>query len=347
MTNLKKVGLTALAGSLVAVSSASAGSLSVSGGAEMSYTANETNETGADTIMNANGNRFGIEKFISFNGSGELDNGHTVSLYHGGPFGGSSSSKITYDMGDMGTLSYVDNTGDVGIGLIDDLMPSAYEEPWDGIDFNEAAATSGVVGKVDSGQSGFNYKNTMGAATINIGYSPSGADSQVDDGGVSGVASNAHVASTPSSSSVAIQADVMDGLNVFAGFGDKGGDTSSKEYEDDHSTYGLKYTMGPVTLGYQHSEIDDNDGDGTNEDTETDALGVAFAVNENLTISYGYQETEYGTGRTDQELTGYAIGYSMGGMTVKAQRNEGDQSVTTGSTGVEVTRTEILVGFAF
>ena len=37
----------------------------------------------------------------------------------------------------------------------------------------------------------------------------------------------------------------------------------------------------------------------------------------------------------------------MGGMTVKAQRNEGDQSVTTGSTGIEVTRTEILVGFAF
>ena len=64
MTNLKKVGLTALAGSLVAVS-AQAGSLSVSGGAEMSYTAMETNQTGASSQLNNNGNRFGIERFIS------------------------------------------------------------------------------------------------------------------------------------------------------------------------------------------------------------------------------------------------------------------------------------------
>ncbi len=59
MTNLKKVGLTALAGSLVAVS-AQAGSLSVSGGAEMSYTGIETNQTGASSQLNNNGNRFGV-----------------------------------------------------------------------------------------------------------------------------------------------------------------------------------------------------------------------------------------------------------------------------------------------
>ena len=74
---------------------------------------------------------------------------------------------------------------------------------------------------------------------------------------------------------------------------------------------------------------------------------VAFAINDNLSISYGYQETEIGTGRTDQELTGYAIGYSMGGMSIKAQRNEADESVTSGTTANEYKRTEILVGFAF
>ena len=58
-------------------------------------------------------------------------------------------------------------------------------------------------------------------------------------------------------------------------------------------------------------------------------------------------ETEIGTGRTDQELTGYAIGYSMGGMSIKAQRNEADESVTSGTTANEYKRTEILVGFAF
>jgi outer membrane protein OmpU len=344
MTNLKKVGLTALAGSLVAVS-AQAGSLSVSGGAEMSYTSQEHNTT-AQSAANNNGNRFGIEKFFSFNGSGELDNGHTVSVYHGGPFDSFSSSTITYDMGDMGTLSYVDNTVAIGIRKIDDMMPTVYEEPWDGIDFTSEASGSGVVGRVGTSGSGFNYNYAMGSVTIDLGYSPSGNDSSVDDGGMSGDQSNAATASTPSSTGVAIQFAAMDGLNVFAGMGDEGADSATEEYEDEHSTYGLTYTMGAVTVGLQHSEIDDGAAGGTS-DKETDMLGIAFAINDNLSISYGYQETEVGVGNTDQEITAYGVGYSMGGISIKAQRNEADRSVTVGAASQEYERTEILVGFAF
>ena len=351
MTNLKKVGLTALAGSLVAVS-AHAGSLSVSGGAEISYTSVEANSAGAaDTrsVFNNNGNRFGVEKFISVNGSGELDNGHTVSIYHGGPYGGFSSSSLTYNMGDMGTLSYQNSTGDLGIGKIDDLMPSAYEEPWDGIDFVQGSG-SGVSGRVDGGQTGFNYSNSFGMATVQVGYAPKTTnDFRGDDGSVSGYhgSSNTAAAGNPSSTSIAISADVADGLMVFGGIGNKGRDSTTEEFEDDHSTFGLKYTMGGITAGYQHSEIDDGAAGSSAADTETDAFGIAFAINENLTISYGYQETEVATGNTDQELTGYAIGYSAGGMSIKAQRNEGEDAVTSGSTSVEHKRTEILVGFAF
>jgi len=347
MTNLKKVGLTALAGSLVAVS-AHAGSLSVSGGAEMSYTGMETNQTDASQQLNINGNRFGVEKFISFNGSGELDNGHTVSIYHGGPVGAFSSSALTYDMGDMGSLTYQNSTGDLGIGKIDDLMPSAYEEPWDGIDFTSGTSGSGVAGRVDSGQTGFNYSNSFGMATVNIGYAPKTTnDFRGDDGQFSGVgASEATANANPSSTSIAIQADVMDGLNVFGGIGRKGRDSTTEEFEDDHSTVGLKYTMGAVTAGYQYSEIDDGAAGSNTADTETDAFGLAFAINENLTVSYGYQETEQ-TSLSDQELEGFAVGYSMGGMSIKAQRNEGEDGVAAGAVGVEVERTEILVGFAF
>ena len=44
MDNIKKIGLTALAGSLVAVSAANAGALSVSGGAKFGYAASDGNE---------------------------------------------------------------------------------------------------------------------------------------------------------------------------------------------------------------------------------------------------------------------------------------------------------------
>ena len=56
MDNLKKVGLSALAGSLVAFS-AQAGELSVSGGAKMTYTADTGNEDVAH-----DGTRFGLQK---------------------------------------------------------------------------------------------------------------------------------------------------------------------------------------------------------------------------------------------------------------------------------------------
>ena len=83
----------------------------------------------------------------------------------------------------------------------------------------------------------------------------------------------------------------MDGLSVFAGMGDKGRDTSTEEFEDDHETYGLTYTMGSVTAGYQHSEIDF--AATTSNDLETDMFGVSFQVNDDLSISYGEQDTEY------------------------------------------------------
>ena len=316
----------------------------------MSYTAQEHTgtATAGDAVFNNNGNRFGVEKFVSFNGSGELDNGHTVSIYHGGPFGAFSSSTLTYNMGDMGTLSYQNSTGDLGIGKIDDLMPSAYEEPTDGIDF-KAGSGSGVKGKVDSGQTGFNYSNNFGMASVDIGYSPKTTnDFRGDDGQFSGIAgSEASASANPSSTSIAITADVADGLMVFGGIGNKGRDSATEEFEDDHSTFGLKYTMGGITAGYQYSEIDDGAAGSTAADTETDAFGLAFAINENLTVSYGYQETEVGTGNTDQELEGIAVGYSMGGMSIKAQRNEGEDAVAVGAAAIEVERTEVLVGFAF
>ena len=73
MTNLKKIGLTALAGSLAVTAYAQAGALDVSGTARMEYQSTETSTTSAST--------FAQNTSISFSGSGELDNGMTVSYF--------------------------------------------------------------------------------------------------------------------------------------------------------------------------------------------------------------------------------------------------------------------------
>ena len=74
MTNFKKIGLTALAGTLAATAYAQAGALSVSGTARMEYQSSKTSAT-------ASTDSFADNSSLVFSGSGELDNGFTVSMY--------------------------------------------------------------------------------------------------------------------------------------------------------------------------------------------------------------------------------------------------------------------------
>mgnify|MGYP001232039862 FL=1 len=330
MDNIKKIGLTALAGSLVAVSAANAGALSVSGGAKFGYAASDGNED-----LETDGNRFGMQKLISFSGSGELDNGNTISLTHNmAVTGGLSTSVLKYDMGDMGSLTYSEDSGDVGIGKIDDLMPTAEEEVTNGIDADTASgANEALVGKVDGGMTGFNYVYTMDMATIQLGYSPKTTSGNNDDG------SNSGAGGKKSSTSIAVTATPMDGLTVFGGTGDKGTGTQ----EDDHDTYGLKYAFGPITVGYQHSEIDF--AATTSNDLETDMFGVSFQVNDDLSISYGEQDTEAETSSVEQEVSGMSVAYSMGSISIAAHANEGKNIAN--QTANESTHTEISINFAF
>ena len=328
MNNFKKVGLTALAGSLVAFSAANAGSLSVSGAAKFTYTGDSGNEDLGD-----DGNRWGIAQSVGFSGTAELDNGHTATISHAVNGTSSTSSVITYDMGDLGTLRYQQDSGALGIGIIDDLTPSADEEVWNGIDADVATSNETPVGRVSGGTTGFNYRNTsVEGVTVDVGYSPKSTANTNDEGGQSGTGGKR------STTSVAVQYTGMDGLNVYAGTGTIGNASN----DTDVDTYGVKYAWGPVTVGYQRSETDLV---AANSDLTQTMYSIAFAVNDNLSISYGNQETEKDGSSTDQKLTGFSIGYSMGGMTIKAHNNKGENIAN--QTANESEHTEIAVSFAF
>ena len=209
MTNLKKIGLTALAASLVATS-AFAGALSVSGGAKITHTTKGGNEDGdtGTASSNSQGSPFGIQKSMSFTGSGELDNGHSVSLSHVmAADGGFSSTILTYDMGDAGSLVYHDTSAALGIKKIDDLMPTADEEIWNGVG-------GSPVGRVSGGGTGFNYTNTsMDGVRVDVGYSPKSNGGESDDGSTSGAGG------LKSATTMAVQFTGIEGANIFAGTG--------------------------------------------------------------------------------------------------------------------------------
>ena len=126
MNNLKKVGLSALAGSLAAFS-ANAVEMSVAGSAAMTYINGDSSEV--------TGNPYGMNTSLAFSGSGDV-NGYETSLtvVAADSVGGMSSAALTVDLGDMGKVSFDQGVGIGGISTIDDKTPSAYEEVWDNLD---------------------------------------------------------------------------------------------------------------------------------------------------------------------------------------------------------------------
>ena len=329
--NIKKVGLTALAGSLVATS-AFAGELSLSGGAKLSY----VTKSGTLETTNVVASGYAMDQEISASGSAELDNGFTISLSHGlsgSGAEGSDTSSLTLDMGDMGTLGYNDTDGHYGLAGLEDKMPMAYEQANDGLG---TTATPATMAKMASG-AGFGYSTTVGGASVSVGYSDNlGATTNRSDGSQDTTAT-----SVDSSSSVAVTYAVEDmGLTVFGGVGTEG-QADGKEL--DHSTIGATYAFGPATVGYQINDEDDSATGGT--DYETEIYGISFMVNENFSISYAEHNTEKSGTSVDQEADSIQASYSMGGMTVNIKDSE--------MTGVahaianDHETTEVILIFAF
>ena len=289
--NIKKIGLTALAGSLVATT-AFAGELSLSGGAKFAYKNTEAKNVAS---------HFSMDQEITASGSAELDNGMTVSVSHGLATGGSGSdtSTLTLDMGDMGKLAYSDTDISGGLKALDDLAPSAYEEVWDGLTGSVAAAMGNGAG--------FSWGSSIGGAAVSIMYSDnSGATTNRSDGSEDTTAAGAS-----SSSSIGIQYPVADtGLTVFGGVGTEGQADST---EIDHNTIGVKYAYGPVTVGYQVTEIEGNTATNTDEATY---YGVTYAITDSFSVGYGESSIDLGSSTTDQETSNLSFSYTMGGMTL-------------------------------
>ena len=315
--NIKKIGLTALAGSMVALS-AVAGELTVTGSMNMTHSSFSGTVDATDVASG-----IGIENAVFASGSVELDSGYVVSLTQG--INNSTSTYLSVDMGDLGSLSYVQTDASGGLEALDDMTPSAYEE-----------VNDGVVGTVAefTHTSGFAYSNTVGGATIGLTYSDGASTAAVGDGSVD------TAASTNSSTSIGITFPVADtGLTVFGGVGTMG---QADGKEIDSEVIGAKYAFGPVSVGYQVNTNDDSDA--SVKDLETTIASIAFNINENMAISYGIMDTDNGSA-TDQEHEGISASYTMGALSLKAYKNEVDNSGHVA--GATSEKTEISLSVAF
>ena len=327
--NIKKIGLTALAGSLVATS-AFAGEMTISGSATLTYSDWSGTETTTATNAAATSN-WGMDQELLASGSGELDNGWVVSLSHllGTSGGGSTTSSITIDMGDAGSLKYSDLSVGGGLNALDDITPTAWEE-----------ATDGAEGERQAGMAnghGFSYAlPSIAGASVSIQYSDNLLATDTTDAGEVGLGTD-----DGNSHSVGVTYPVGDtGLTIYGGIGTEGQVDGN---DIDHDTIGFKYTMGAFTIGAQRNDEDDTAA-ASALDLETTILGVSYLVNDDLSISYG-RHTTATPGGVDQEIDTVQAAYSMGGMAIKFQNTQGDNIAN--SAGVTSDKSELSISFAF
>ena len=309
MNNLKKVGLTALATTLV-TSASVAGELSVSGGAALSYTGLSTN---SDT------NPWAMGDSIKFNGGGDLDNGMTVSVYYELDGGTYDDYNLKLGMGDMGTLSFSGNSSSgSGVDKLKDIVPNAYTPVYEATD----TVDSGLIDASGNNQAGqWGYDMTVGNAALSVSYNPENGTSN----------------SEPETGFAIVYSGLMDGLELSAGYYDDGD-------EAENDTMGVKYTMGAVTAAYQMTKVDYAATGSTDQDATH--VGVSIAVNDSLSVSAGQQSIEFDGAAEDEKNSGIGASYTMGSISMYGGFNKlENKSGSTASADVEASIFNISFAF--
>ena len=333
MINLRKVGLTALAGSLAAVT-AQAGEFSVSGGHVTTYTTGEA-------YNSAQG--IGSKTNVSFNGSGELDNGWSVSTFvvYNDAVGALSSAASTMTMGDMGTVGVSKGGGFNVNGAYDETYPRAYEE---NSDAGGQSSLNSVGNWADD--NAIIYKapalDLMGA-TVNIGLEYSlQAGTATGGDGVAPARNDTYGNGTGLGVTIAYE-----GLTVGA-YGaqrENKNPTEDADINDEfNGSWFANYNFGPVSIGYQETYFDAGVAAHANDQTTTavktvgtsaglftgQAMSVAFNVNDNLSISYSEVEDTFdaqddaSTAVDDvtMKTESLQVAYTMGSMSINAYSTE-------------------------
>ena len=318
MNKLTKIGFTALAGSLIAVS-AHAGSMSVSGSASISFSDSDTDNASAST---AEANQWSMGDSLTFSGGGELDNGMTIAVKYeadndeddAGAF--LDSHSITLSSDEMGSLTFAGHGGASNLDNMDDKTPNAYEESWDGVaEADEETIPNGITGN-----NSFFYKApSMGGATFSVAYVPQGETA------------------TPNGAYIdfglVVKPEAVEGLEVGVAFGETEETTGTTV--DEQAIY-AKYTLGSITAGMNINETDTVD---------FTSFGISFAVTDDISVAYTTSESELSGSSNDQEASGVSASFTTGGMTIAGMVNTVDNASHEAANDTE--GYEINFSFAF
>ncbi len=320
MKNITKVGLSALAGAL-AFTSVQAGSMSLSGSMEGSF----TKKGGFNTTSQP----LGMDKELSITGSGELDNGVGVAYKQTttDALAFSDSELVFTGLPFLGDASLAMTSTGSPLSAIDDVTPTAFEE---------ANAAVGSIDDVNGSDGTYGLRYTL-ADAFGTGvkvdamyfYQHGAGDANADNG--TAAANNGN----EDGYEITLQGSVpmVDGLSLGVGYAqlDKSaeGTANADDLDVHEGTMYAKYSVGALSIGAQRGVV--NQAGANDVLFDTTYLGISYAVSDNLSISYNELESRKSQNHTDvdQDMDSISISYTMGGMTIGILDAEADNAAYT------------------
>ena len=295
-----------------------AGEMSVAGSASLNV--EHTNGGAANS-----GKTFSMGNQLTFSGSGELDNGTTVSYKQtvGDSFGFNDSELVFGNVLGMADVALT-STGSP-ISAIDDVTPTAFEE---------ANALLGSIDDVNGMDGTYGIRVTM-ADFMGTGFKIDGmystdvgsGDAQADNGtsGETGGTSDKGIELTVTGS-----VPMVEGLDVGVGYYDQDTDATvtTGNYGQQEGTAYIKYSTGPVSVGYQRGVVEIQ-GATSNQMYDNEMIGISYKVTDDFSVSYNELESRSSSDGTDidQKFDSISVSYSMGGMTINLADSDVSNSV--------------------
>ena len=340
--HLKKLSRTSALVAAASISTAAVADVKVSGFQEWNY-------------LDAGGSfksTLGSLTALTFSGSGDMDNGIGYSVSYDIEDGDAAGHNITFDLG-SGLKLGIGYDQAYGIETVKAISPYVNNRRADITGAHRGLPTAARkplgpdVWDTSSGENaiGLSFKNDL--AAISFGFTPV---RDVNTSSDAIAASSATSSEYGTASSIGVKLTPVDGLTI--GFGTSSEESDATANSDPKgTTIGFQYKIGSFAIGYQEIENIIDSASSTEDSVEIQEGGVAYKVNDALTIGVYAANMDYVTvaSTTDNGVeTGMGIvqiGYNLGPAVIQYDYADGSDLNSTKDTEYEIHKIKVKIQF--
>ena len=304
MNNFKKIGMSALAASLVSTS-AFAGELTATGSASVTMEGWSGSTLNSDTTLS-------MADSVILSGSTELDNGMTVTMsfeLDGVNESGTSAyddNSLTVSSDSLGTIKFSAHGGSSASTAIDTTAAGDIMDNFD----TGLTVTGPLTLEADAGDNSIYYTLPSMVDGLSVSASLATTSGQTGSTGNNALGYNATYTG-------------VEGLSVSYGIADI--ETGASASDGDQTVMKASYAYGPVTAAYSHSDYSVGAANSETLKQEVTSYAVSYTVSDSISVTYGTETIESGAaGSTDAEYEGLSVSYTAGGMTITAKNQEAE-----------------------